>query len=141
MAIIISYEANILILILFSIGEPMKNDESDSRPMRKSADWMVLLDDRILELMREDEDGILSPSEIADDRRITYGRTYVAKRLRRLEDDGFVQRYGHGVYRITEKGEAYLDEEYDAIDDRWIGEEDPSDEQDGPTAGEEPGNS
>lgn len=91
--------------------------------MRKSADWMVLLDDRILELLREDEDGILAPSEIAEDRRITYGATYVAKRLRKLADEGFVQRFGSGVYRITEQGEAYLDEEYDAIEDRWITED------------------
>lgn len=106
--------------------------------MRKSADWMVLLDDRILELLREDEDGILSPSEVAADRRITYGSNYVGKRLRKLADEGFVQRFGSGVYRITEQGEAYLDEEYDAIEERWIDDEQGG--TDGPTAGEEMGN-
>ncbi len=99
---------------------------------------MVLLDDRILELLREDEEGILSPSEIAADDRITYSSQYVGKRLRKLAEEGYVQRFGTGVYRITEQGEAYLDEEYDAIEDRWITDE--QDGTDGPTAGEEVGN-
>ncbi|PSQ31806.1 hypothetical protein BRD16_01670 [Halobacteriales archaeon SW_6_65_46] len=101
--------------------------------MRKSADWMVLLDDRCLELLREDEDGLLSPSEIAEDERITYGSNYVGKRLRKLAENGYVQRFGNGVYQITEQGASYLDEEYDAINDVWIEE---IEENGGPTAGE-----
>lgn len=118
----------------------MSTPEADNLSMRKSAKWMVLLDDRILELLREDDDGFMMPSEVAKDDRIAYGSQYVGDRLRKLAEEGYVQNVGNGVYRITEKGEAYLNEEYDAINDRWMEEKDPTEDKNGPTAGEEPGN-
>jgi len=82
--------------------------------MRKSGKWMVLLDERILELLDEDEDGFLTPTEIADDKRIDYTPQYIGRRCKELADHGLVQEVSQSVYRITPEGEAYLREEYDA---------------------------
>ena len=75
---------------------------------------MVLLDERILELLEEDEDGIMGPSEIADDSRIRYSSAYVGQRCKKLAAHGLLQEVSSAVYRITDKGEAYLEGEYDA---------------------------
>jgi predicted transcriptional regulator len=82
--------------------------------MRKSGKWMVLLDERILELLREDKDGFLTPTEIAEDKRIDYTPQYIGRRCKELANHGLVQEVSQSVYRITSKGEAYLKEEYDA---------------------------
>jgi predicted transcriptional regulator len=67
---------------------------------------MVLLDDRILELLSEE--GPRSPKEIADDTRIPYGNTYVGQRCRKLRDHGLTRSVGRGTYLITDLGEQYL---------------------------------
>lgn len=82
--------------------------------MRKSGKWMVLLDERILELFSESDEEFLSPSEIADNKRITYSSQYVGQRCRKLAEHGLLFAVGNGIYRITEEGKAYLREEYDA---------------------------
>ncbi|WP_197052520.1 MarR family transcriptional regulator [Halobellus rufus] len=84
--------------------------------MRKSGKWMVLLDERILELLKEDEGGFMRPSEIANDSRIPYSRAYVGQRCQKLADHGLVQEVSNAVYRITPEGEAYLKGEYDATE-------------------------
>jgi len=75
---------------------------------------MVLLDERILELLQEDEEGFLTPSEMADDKRIDYTPQYIGRRCKELAKHGLVQEVSSSVYRITEKGESYLGGEYDA---------------------------
>jgi len=86
------------------------------RSMRKSGKWMVLLDDRILELLNEDEDGFLTPSEIADDKRIPYSSVHVGRRCKKLAEHGLLKAVSRGVYMITEKGELYLEGEYNAAE-------------------------
>ncbi|WP_256545745.1 winged helix-turn-helix domain-containing protein [Halobellus inordinatus] len=82
--------------------------------MRKSGKWMVLLDERILELLEEDEGGFMRPSEIANDSRIPYSRAYVGQRCQKLADHGLIQEVSTAVYRITDEGRAYLEGTYDA---------------------------
>ena len=77
---------------------------------------MVLLDERILELLEEDEDGFMRPSEIADDSRIPYSPQYVGQRCQKLAGHGLIQEVSTAVYRITPEGEAYLEGEYDATE-------------------------
>ena len=73
---------------------------------------MVLLDDRILELLDEEEDAFMTPSEIADDKRIPYSSQHVGRRCKKLEEHGLIQSVSKGVYRITERGREYLEGEY-----------------------------
>lgn len=75
--------------------------------MRQSPKWMVLLDDRILEFIREE--GARPPSKIAEDSRIRYSEQHIGNRCRKLAEQELLQNIGNGVYEITEKGEEYLD--------------------------------
>lgn len=81
--------------------------------MRCSADWMVLLDDRLLEYLAENQPA--QPSKIVGHECVNYSSEYVRRRLKdNLEPHGLVQNLGGGVYRITDDGEAYLAGELDA---------------------------
>lgn len=80
--------------------------------MRRSGEWMVLADERILEYTREKGSG--APKEMADSGYVRYSRQYISQRAKKLVDHGLLQHLGNGVYIITDEGEAYLDEEYDA---------------------------
>lgn len=82
--------------------------------MRKSARWMVLLDDRILEYVAEN--GPTLPSDIANDDRIPYGAQHIGNRCRKLAGNGFLENLGNGVYVITQRGQDYLNEEFDAAE-------------------------
>lgn len=84
--------------------------------MRKSGKWMVLLDDRILELFNEDDIGVMSPSEIASDERILHSSGHVSRRCKKLEEYGLLKLVSKGVYSLTEQGENYLEGEYDTKD-------------------------
>ena len=78
--------------------------------MRQPADWMVGADDRILELVREE--GNLTPGAIE-----ALGgpvSDHASRRARKLADHGLLERVHRGLYRITDAGEAYLDEDLDA---------------------------
>ena len=83
--------------------------------MRRSGDWMVLTDDRVLEYLREHETG--SASKMDKSGLIPYSRGYISQRLGKLADHGLVKPLGNGVYRITERGEAYLDGELNTSED------------------------
>ncbi|WP_135805200.1 MarR family transcriptional regulator [Halorussus marinus] len=74
--------------------------------MRVSPRWMILLDDRILELISEE--GPLIPSKIASDERIPYGSQHVGNRCRVLTNHGLLENIGNGVYVLTDRGKAYL---------------------------------
>ena len=80
--------------------------------MRLSSRWMVLLDDRILEFLREE--GAHPPSQIARDERIRYGEKHVGNRCLELAQHDFLENLGNGVYQITDRGKEYLDGEYNA---------------------------
>lgn len=84
--------------------------------MRKSGKWMVLLDDRILELLAEEDNQYMAPSDIADDNRIHYTSQHVGRRCKKLAEHGLLQSVGRGVYTITEEGRAYLEGEYNAAE-------------------------
>jgi predicted transcriptional regulator of viral defense system len=78
--------------------------------MRQSAEWMVPSDDRILELLREH--GNLTPQAVEDFGGPSAGHTQ--DRLPELAEYGLVERISRGLYRISDEGTAYLDEELDA---------------------------
>lgn len=80
--------------------------------MRKSADWMTIWDDRILEVIRDE--GPTSPTPLSQHKHIHIGKSGVSKRLNRMRDHGLVHELGNGVYAITSDGESYLDGELDA---------------------------
>ena len=78
--------------------------------MRQSADWMVPADNRILELIREY--GNLTPGAI--EAKGGPVSDHASRRARKLAEYGLLTRVHRGLYGITDKGEAYLDEELDA---------------------------
>lgn len=79
--------------------------------MRKPADWMRPLDDRILEALQSCG-LVLSPSIIAYN--IDKSREAVSRRLPELTAYGPVDRVDRGKYRITDDGEQYPAGELDA---------------------------
>ena len=81
--------------------------------MRPRVSWMTRADDYILELLREA--GITAnPSTIAFN--IDYDRRYVSKRCLTLTEHGLLDRVDEtkAMYRITDRGKAYLDGELGA---------------------------
>lgn len=80
--------------------------------MRKSASWMVLWDDRLLEIARAE--GAVSPSTALESEYIHVSKSQIARRLSKLADHGLLNRLPNGVYTITQEGQAYLDEELNA---------------------------
>mgnify|MGYP003835789001 CR=1 FL=1 len=85
--------------------------------MRKSGSWMTVWDDRILELMRNDEDGTMRVGELAEHELIRITQSSVTRRCQKLADHGLIKPLGNGVYLITDRGEAYLDGELDTHED------------------------
>jgi predicted transcriptional regulator len=79
---------------------------------------MVLADERILEYIREEGSG--SPKEMADSGFVTFSDGYISQRSKKLVKNGLLNHLGNGVYVITDEGEAYLDEEYDAGAKRYL---------------------
>jgi predicted transcriptional regulator len=79
---------------------------------------MVLCDERILEYLSEEDSG--TPSEMANSGYVRWTRSYISQRAKKLVDHGLLKHLGNGVYIITEEGEAYLDEEYDANREVYI---------------------
>lgn len=83
--------------------------------MRQPAEWMVGKDDRLLEILRDE--GNLTPLAASRDgqvARVDMGRKWASGRLRELYQYGLVEEVDKGLYRITEAGLRYLDEELDA---------------------------
>jgi len=79
---------------------------------------MSIWDDRILEWIRENDSA--TPKELKESGRIHVSKSHISRRLQRLAEHGLLQNLARGVYVITEKGEAYLDEEYDAETDVYL---------------------
>lgn len=75
---------------------------------------MTLVDDRILEFLRET--GPASPSKIHEDGRVNFSRPYINQRCGKLAEHSLVENLGNGVYSITSRGEEYLDGEVNLQD-------------------------
>jgi len=78
--------------------------------MRKSADWMAPVDDRVLELVRSH--GNLTPAAV--DHLGGPSRHYASERMSVLSDYGLLEQIYRGLYGITDKGHQYLEEDLDA---------------------------
>lgn len=74
--------------------------------VRLNADWMRLVDDRILEYL--DEEGPGAPANMEKDNRMQFSKNYLNRRLILLRKAGLVELIGNGVYRITPDGRGYL---------------------------------
>ena len=81
--------------------------------MRPRIDWMTRADDYILEFLA-DHDIIASPRVISAN--IDYTHQYVNERMKPLREHELVENTGDGLYKITEKGSAYLSGDPDAED-------------------------
>ena len=73
--------------------------------LRQPDEWMVPMDDEILELFHS-SNLVLTPSIVAHN--IGRSRGEVNRRLTELTEHRLVERIGRGKYRITEFGEQYL---------------------------------
>jgi len=99
--------------------------------MRHSGSWMTIWDDRILEIIREQ--GPSSPKTIEETDLVHVSKQHISRRLSKLADHGLLRRLPNGVYAMADEGEAYLDGEYDAEAEEYIGDM----EQNGPSASPE----
>ncbi|WP_435120035.1 winged-helix domain-containing protein [Halolamina sp. C58] len=103
------------LLVIWGLYSPLHNDLRtnqwsallfrDPASARHPKEWMRPMDDEILQVFHSTQ-LILSPSIIA--RNIQRNRDEVNRRLRTLEDHGFVSRVDRGQYRLTQYGERYL---------------------------------
>ena len=80
---------------------------------RPRVSWMTQTDDRLLETL-EDSNLVLSPRVLAFN--TDYSRHHVSRRLAELKDANLVERVEEGMYRITDRGRAYLAGELDAAE-------------------------
>jgi len=86
--------------------------------VRHSGSWMVLWDERILEIMLSD--GPVTATDIANRDFIQVGRSNISKRLSKLQSHGLIDAFGNGVYDISYLGKAYLYGGYDAESEERI---------------------
>lgn len=77
---------------------------------RQRAEWMRPTDEYILELLQDE--GKLTPGAIGETEITDAG--YASNRLSEMADYGLVVRVAHGLYGLTEEGEAFLNGEFDA---------------------------
>lgn len=75
--------------------------------MRERADWMVPVDDAILEYVRDA--GEVPPAVIG--RNIDTHRNYAGERCRILTEHGLLDAVGDGYYALTKLGHRYLNED------------------------------
>jgi len=69
------------------------------------------VDDQILELMRDE--GNLTPLAV-EEFGVVENKGYAGDRFGVLADYGLVERIARGLYRLTDDGRAYLNEDLDA---------------------------
>ncbi|QLH84985.1 PhiH1 repressor [Halosimplex pelagicum] len=72
---------------------------------------MTQADEAILETMRDE--GNMTPQALDDTFDVTVAN-YARDRLSMMTTAGLVEKIGRGLYRLTDEGEAFLDEELDA---------------------------
>lgn len=78
---------------------------TDATKGRQPAEWMVPLDNEILEVLYSSE-LVLTPAVIAHN--LSYSREEVNRRLTRLESERLVERVQRGKYRLADRGERYV---------------------------------
>lgn len=103
------------VLVIYGLYNPIHNDLRrdawaylvlrDPSQVRHPGDWMVPMDDEILDLFHSTS-LVLTPSIIAYN--TGYSREEVNRRLRELTDHSLMERVERGKYRITPHGERYL---------------------------------
>ncbi|NGM71104.1 MarR family transcriptional regulator [Natronolimnobius sp. AArcel1] len=86
--------------------------------MRLSGTWMTIWDDRILEIIRAEDAGRVG--DLAERDAIRISQSSVSRRCKKLAENSLLRPLGNGVYTISDKGEAYLDGEYDAENDVYL---------------------
>jgi len=91
--------------------------------MRKSGDWMVRADDRILEYLHTNDS--VSPNELVQFKHIHISKATASRRLRKLADHGLTKPLGNGVHQLTASGWHYLAGEYDANAGEYLGDGEP----------------
>lgn len=104
------------LLVVFALYSPVHNDLRDDEwarlvfrdPgwIRRPAEWMTPMDDQILELFHSSE-LVLTPAIIAYN--IDYSRGEVNRHLVELQNHGLVEKVERGKYRMTRKGDRYLE--------------------------------
>lgn len=104
------------LLVVFALYNPVHNDLrkdewarlvlQDPGWIRHPAEWMTPMDDQILELFHTAE-LVITPSIIAYN--TGYSRGEVNRRLTELQEHGLVEKVERGKYRMTNKGEQYLE--------------------------------
>ena len=107
------------LFVVLSLYDPVRNDLRkdewarlllrEPSDLRHPGEWMVPMDDEILELFHSAH-LVLTPSIIAYN--IDRSREEVNRRLAALEERELVQRVERGKYRITPFGEQYLRGEF-----------------------------
>ncbi|QCW03410.1 ArsR family transcriptional regulator [Natrinema pallidum] len=85
---------------------------------RPRVDWMTRADDAILEFLLNEGNRPLIANPSTVEANIDYKISHVRRRLRALQDGGLVEYYDEdrGLYRISERGRAYLEGELDAAE-------------------------
>jgi len=89
----------------------MSSTVEGPRVVRKRADWMTRIDEEILETMRDE--GNMTPQALDSAFDVT-AANYARDRLSQMERYGLVEKLARGLYRLTDDGRAFLDEELDA---------------------------
>lgn len=89
----------------------MSTTVRDGGVVRERAEWMRPIDEHILETLRDE--GNMTPYALEHEFDVTVAN-YASNRLSKLADYGLVERLGRGLYRLTDDGRAFLDEELDA---------------------------
>ncbi|ELY82789.1 hypothetical protein [Natrinema pallidum] len=79
---------------------------------------MTRADDAILEFLLNEGNRPLVSNPSTVEANIEYKISHVRRRLRALQDGGLVEYYDEdrGLYRISERGRAYLEGELDAAE-------------------------
>lgn len=88
----------------------MSSQSIRANVVRQDADWMVPRDDRILELIWEK--GNLTPGAI--DKFGVTSANHASRRCHKMAQYGLLDKIAPGLYGLTDKGEAYLNEQLDA---------------------------
>lgn len=86
--------------------------------IRNSADWMVIWDDRILEIIAKY--GPSTPTKISNREEILVSTPHISNRLNGLAKNNLLDPLGNGVYSITEEGRGYLLGAYCAQKQEWV---------------------
>lgn len=81
-------------------------------PKRKSADWMIQLDERILEQI--ENDGWTTPGMLARKSDFPTYRGAISDRCKRLHYVGFIEPFHAEMYDLTVEGRLYLKGDLDA---------------------------